>query len=509
MTDRTKAALSQLPSISALLDAAAEHKLIRDVPHGVLSDLLREAVDAVRQGLLTGTIDDAESRPDALLDRAAALLKARQASRIRRVINATGIVLHTGLGRSALAQAAVDRITQAAAGYCNLEIDLESGERGRRGDFAGSLLCSLTGAEAALIVNNNAAATMLALRALAGGKEVIVSRGQLIEIGGSYRLPEVMSAGGAILREVGTTNKTRVADYAAAINERTGLILHVHTSNFRVVGFAETPTAAELIELAHRHGLPMMDDLGSGALVDHPLWAATDEPTAAASLRAGADVVCFSGDKLLGGPQAGILLGKKPIIERLRKDPMARALRVDKLTLAALEATLELYQSPETVMQTVPTLRMLSEDQSPDRKGGVGSHTGEPSVMDPDRSLTVAALTTASNSQPSGLPSLTARAESLRDQLAAALPNERFEVRRDEAFAGGGSLPDRPLPTMVVAWQVGPGGRATRLAHALRTGDPAVLTRVQEDCVLFDVRTVQIMEPSEISSAACRCTIVS
>ncbi|MCZ6698011.1 MAG: L-seryl-tRNA(Sec) selenium transferase, partial [Planctomycetota bacterium] len=343
MSKQSRTGRARIPSMTSLLEAAAARRQLGKIPQSVLTDALRQAVDAVRRAMENGESAD-RCNAQALLDDAEKLIAARNAARLRRVINATGIVLHTGLGRSVLADAARERLAGAAAGYSNLEIDLDSGQRGRRGAYAERLLCELTGATAAMIVNNNAAATMLALRGLAHGREVIVSRGHLIEIGGSFRLPEVMTAGGVVLREVGTTNKTRVSDFEAAVCERTALIMHVHTSNYRVVGFAETPTVGALVALAHDRGLPLLDDLGSGALLDDPLWTAASEPSVLASLAQGADLLTFSADKLLGGPQAGILLGTAEIIDRLRRDPMARALRVDKLTLGALEATLELYQ---------------------------------------------------------------------------------------------------------------------------------------------------------------------
>jgi L-seryl-tRNA(Ser) seleniumtransferase len=438
--------------MTVLLKAAESYHGLRAESRVVVTEALREVLDAIRTEAAT------DARIETILERARSLIQSRGATRLVRVINATGIVLHTGLGRSVLADATIQRITEAA-GYCNLEIDLDSGKRGQRGQYAEQILCRLTGAEAALIVNNNAAATMLVLHGLAKGREVIVSRGQLIEIGGSYRLPEVMSAGGAILREVGTTNKTHLSDYEKAITAATAMLMHVHTSNYRVVGFTENPGVPDLVELAHRHNIPMFDDLGSGALLDDEIWKCANEPTATDSLRSGADVVAFSGDKLLGGPQAGILLGKKSIIERLRKDPMTRALRIGKLTAAALEATLELYQTPAEARQRIPILASLLE----------------------------------------GIDALTARATRLGEALRQQLPSESFEVRRDESFAGGGSLPAWPMPTAVVEWR--PGTSLDALAHRLRMGRPAVLPRISEGAMLFDVRTIAECEITELAGA--------
>ncbi len=456
-----KADLSKIPSMTALIDASAREDFA-DIPKSVLTDALREAVSALRDELQssksTGSIDFSAAT---VLRRARALLSERRTQRLTRVINATGIVLHTGLGRCVLADAAVERIANVARGYCSLEIDLPTGKRGGRGRYAEDLLCRLTGAEAALVVNNNAAATMLALRGLAHSREVIVSRGQLIEIGGSYRLPEVMTAGGAILREVGTTNKTHLADYEKAISDRTAMIMHVHTSNYRVVGFAEAPDTAELSQLAHARGLVMFDDLGSGAIQDDAFWKSADEPTVPASLAAGADLVSFSGDKLLGGPQAGILLGRRETIERLRQDPMTRALRVDKLTVAALEATLELYQSPEEAKAKIPILAGLSES----------------------------------------IESLTARAEKLSAMFRKALPNDAFTVERDESFAGGGSLPAWPLPTAIIRWKPAGSASLNDISRRLRLGDPAVLPRIRDEAICFDLRTIAAREYDELTAA--------
>ncbi len=453
--------LSKLPSITVLLKGAESHTVLSRMPRGLVTDALREALDSLRRQLQAGAASGDQLSVGTLLAQAEAIIQGKQANRLVRVINATGVVLHTGLGRSVLPDAAVDRIAGAARGYCNLEIELPSGKRGRRGQYTADLLCRLTGAEAALIVNNNAAATMLVLHALAKGREVIVSRGQLIEIGGSYRLPEVMIAGGAVLREVGTTNKTHIRDYEAAIGGQTAMLMHVHTSNYRVVGFAEAPETPELAELAHRHGLPMFDDLGSGALLDDELWSAAAEPTVTASLRAGADVISFSGDKLLGGPQAGLLLGKREIIDGLRRDPMARALRIDKLAIAALEATLELYLSPESVKQHVPLLAMLSET----------------------------------------LGSLEGRAAALAERLRRALPDDVFAVAQDESFAGGGSLPAWPFPTAVVSWRPAPPASLDELVRRLRLGAPSVLARIRDEAILFDLRTLAEREYDDLVAA--------
>ena len=329
---------------------------------------------------------------------------------MRAVINATGVMLHTGLGRAPLAPEAVAAVAEVASGYCNLELDLDDGMRGRRASGIAGLLRELTGAEAATVVNNNAGATVLALRAMAAGREVIVSRGQLVEIGGSFRLPEIFEVSGARLREVGTTNKTRLSDYQRAIGPETAAILRVHPSNFRIVGFTEQPELAEIVELAHAHGLWAIDDIGSGALRQGCPPGVDDEPTATDGIAAGADLVLFSGDKLLGGPQCGILLGRREAIGRIEADPLMRALRVDKMTLAALEATLRLATDAEHARERIPLWAMIAAPVS----------------------------------------ELTARAESLAGIMRSEL-GLNAAVMPSESFIGGGSVPILPIPTAVVA----------------------------------------------------------
>ncbi len=454
--------LSRLPSMTVLLEAATQAPALAKLPRAVRSDALKEALAQVRAAVQRGE-SGVDVSTSGVLAIAATVAGRLRVGRLRRVINATGVVLHTGLGRSVLSRAAARHLAEISAGYCNLELDLATGQRGRRGEYVEGLIRRLTDAESALVVNNNAAATLLALRALAQGKEVIVSRGQLVEIGGSYRLPDVMSASGATLREVGATNKTHLRDYEAAIGPRTGLIMHVHTSNYRIVGFSESPGAAELAALAKSRGLPMLDDLGSGALLDHPAWTNAGEPTVGESLRSGADLVAFSGDKLLGGPQAGILIGKAAIIEQLRNDPITRAMRIDKLTIAALEATLEVYLSGESA-KTIPTLAALSE-----------SHD-----------------------------SLCERAAALLSQLKSARSGDSFELADDHGYAGGGSLPARPLASRIIRWR--PRGQSVQdVCDRLRLNDPAVLTRINDDAIVFDVRTIAADEYGLVADAVTHC----
>jgi L-seryl-tRNA(Ser) seleniumtransferase len=381
----------------------------------------------------------AGSDPGNLGERLRQELAAARAPRLRRVINATGVIVHTNLGRAPLAAAALDQVVDAARGYSNLEYDLDAGGRGSRQSHVADLVSRLTGAEAALVVNNNAAAVMLALATLAEGREVLVSRGELIEIGDGFRIPDVLTRSGARLHEVGTTNRTRAADYENAIGPDTAVLLRVHQSNFRVVGFTEQPQLAELAELAHAHELVLVDDLGSGALVD-----VGDEPTARASLAAGADLVCFSGDKLLGGPQAGMIVGRADLVERLRRHPLQRALRADKLTLAALEGTLRLaLDAPDEI----PVLRMMRE--------------------------------------PPG--AVLARAE----RLAAAIGGE---VEETVARAGGGALPLAEFPSYACAVE-------ERLGERLRRGTPPVVGILRDGRLLLDCRTLTDAEADEVAAA--------
>jgi L-seryl-tRNA(Ser) seleniumtransferase len=370
---------------------------------------------------------------------------------LRRVINATGVIVHTNLGRSVLADAAAAAVAEVASSYSTLEYDVDSGERGSRHAHVEQLLCRLTGAEAAMAVNNNAAAVMLAIAGLARGREAIVSRGQLVEIGGSFRIPDIMAESGATMVEVGTTNKTHLEDYETALTSNTGLLLKVHSSNFRVVGFTEEVGLSELVQLGMQHGVPVMEDQGSGVLFDLRPYGLPYEPTLAESIAAGVAVVTASGDKLLGGPQAGILVGRWDVVSKLKKHPMARAVRVDKLTLAALEATLRLLLDEQRAVAQIPTLRMLTEPQS----------------------------------------SVRVRAEALAARVRE-VAGEAAEVTTadDVARAGGGALPLAEIPTVVVA--LAPHAMsAGKLEALLRCGgDPAIISRVKDDRLLLDPRTL-------------------
>jgi L-seryl-tRNA(Ser) seleniumtransferase len=377
-------------------------------------------------------------------------LRAAAAWRLDRVVNATGVVLHTNLGRAPLSRAALARLAVIGRRYSNLELDVQTRERGWRGSHVDALLGWLTGAEASLVVNNNAAAVLLALETLAHGREVVVSRGELIEIGGAFRIPDIMVRSGARLVEVGTTNRTRVTDYAAAIRPDTALLLKVHPSNFRVLGFTQAPTTHELVELGRGRGVPVMEDLGSGAFLDLRRFGLPHEPMAPETVAAGADLVTFSGDKLLGGPQAGIVVGRRELVARLRQNPLTRALRIDKLTLAALEATLRAYETPEAALHEIPTLRMLTEPEARVRRRARRC--------------------------------LRALPPAVRTALDARVVGTRGQ-------AGGGALPLAELPTAALA--LGSAAHpATALEARLRAGRPPVIGRIAEDRLLLDCRTV-------------------
>jgi L-seryl-tRNA(Ser) seleniumtransferase len=410
----------------------------------MVREATREVLEAWRRRMAAG--NELGFAAEDLEAEISARVESQLAPSLRVVINATGVVLHTNLGRAPLPAAAVEALTEIAGRYSNLEYDLELGERGKRDAHTDRLVAKLVGAEAALVVNNNAAAVFLALNSLAEGGEVVVSRGELIEIGGSFRIPDICAKSGATLHEVGTTNRTRLADYASAVNERTRVLLRVHPSNFRMIGFTERPELRELAELAHRHNLILMEDLGSGCLVDLAAQGLRDEPPVGESLEDGADVVTFSGDKLLGGPQAGILAGKRDPLQRIRKNPLFRALRVDKLTIAALETTARLYLRED--LDAIPALRMVR------------------------------------------LPaeSIAARAQRLAARLST-LAGFRVELENGESVAGGGSTPGQSLPTTLVSLDHARCS-AEEMACRLRRNRPPVIARVERDRLLLDLRTV-------------------
>ncbi|MCC6801578.1 MAG: L-seryl-tRNA(Sec) selenium transferase [Anaerolineae bacterium] len=444
----TNSLLRALPSVDVLITSAGGAALAARYGRAAALDALRAALDSARASLLDGAEIPADA--GALLDAAAAALHRVFRPSLRPVINATGIILHTNLGRAPLSESAQRAMLDVAANYSTLEFDLDSGKRGSRLLHPEAALCAVTGAEAALVVNNNAAALLLILSAFAHGREVIISRGQLVEIGGGFRIPDVLLQSGAKLVEVGTTNRTRPADYQRAVTPETALILRAHASNFKQIGFVESAPLDALAQIAHKHNLLLVDDLGSGTLIDTTRYGLAYEPLVQDSLAAGVDLVAFSGDKLLGGPQAGIILGKKPLIHALKRHALARAIRADKLCLAALVATLDHYRRGDAA-EHIPIWRMIARP----------------------------------------LPEIQALAESWAQALDGA-------VIPGESAVGGGSLPGATLPTALLALDV-PGADA--FCAALRAGDLPVIARIRDGRVLLDPRTVLPGQEDELLAA--------
>jgi len=438
----------QLPAVDTLLTAAPDLAVQYGHPRAV--EAVRQALNEARDAIRNGEIVPSQTE---LIDRAQTLLSVRPSP--RPVINATGVILHTNLGRAPLSESAQQAMIAAAAGYSDLEYDLESGGRGKRDTHLETLITALTGAEAATVVNNNAAATLLMLTALAQKREVILSRGQLVEIGGGFRVPDVLMQSGAQLVEVGTTNRTRIADFERAITPDTALLMRVHSSNFKMIGFTEQPTLAELATLAHTRGLFAVDDLGSGALLDTAAFGLAHEPTVSESLAAGFDLVAFSADKLLGGPQAGIIVGRRTLIAQIKQHPLARAVRIDKLCLAALNGTLEHYWRDEALTH-IPVWQMIAQTAD----------------------------------------AIRARAESWAAQLAAQGVN--CTVIAAQSTIGGGSLPGETLSTYALALNV---PHPDQFMAALRRADPPVIARIAADRVLFDPRTVFAAQEADLLAA--------
>ena len=449
-----------LPSVDAC--ALFLQSRFPDSAQEILLDHSRTFLAMLRNGIREGRIKSHDQLDRALiLEQAAMFHSAKQASLLRHVVNGTGVVVHTNMGRSSLAEDACQSVLLASRGYCNLELDLGSGERGRRGNAVEDILCTLTGAEAALVVNNNAAAVLLMLDTLCKGGEVILSRGQLVEIGGDFRIPDVMERSGAALREVGATNRTHLRDYESTINENTRAILWVHPSNYRIIGFHCSASPGELASLAHEHGLPFLEDLGSGSLIDFSPWGLKDEPTVQEVLHAGADVVTFSGDKVLGGPQAGILAGKKAFIDAMRKNPLMRALRCCKLTYAALETTLSLYLDGEKAKLSIPTVRRL--------------------CMDADE--------------------LSRRARELADMLNRSLSGSvSCSLHSGFSRVGGGAFPEQGLPTTLV--RIAPlSCSSMELKRRLLSTDPPVMGRLEDGSFELDPRTIEDSEFIDVQRA--------
>jgi L-seryl-tRNA(Ser) seleniumtransferase len=448
-----------IPSVDQALKVLTEDKDLTNIPRTLLRELVNSFFDTCRQSIKQGKITD----PDALsLPRLkpwlTSFVRERSRPNFRHVINATGVVIHTNLGRSLMAKPAIESIQQACAAYSNLEFSLETGKRGSRYDMVEDVLCQLTGAEAGLVVNNNAAAVLLMLDTLVKGKEVIVSRGELVEIGGSFRIPEVMAKSGAVLKEVGATNRTHLYDYEGAICQDTGALMKAHTSNYRIIGFHKEVSLRELVQLGQKYELPVLEDLGSGNLFDFPGYTKINEPTVQSVLKQGVSVVTFSGDKLLGGPQAGIILGQKELINLIKKNPLNRALRIDKMTLAGLEATLRLYKDPELAQDQIPTLNMICASSK----------------------------------------TLKTKATRLTKRMKKEL-EAWFEIktRADSSRVGGGASPELALPTHVVTLRSKTTLALETLRDFLLHTDPPLIGRVEEDLFCLDVRTIQ---PDELTT---------
>jgi L-seryl-tRNA(Ser) seleniumtransferase len=456
--------LRQLPSVDSLLKTEESEGLIKKYGRESVVDAARSVIEGIRTAILKGGKKlPAEERltQESILKEIEIHLQEAFSPSLVKAVNATGVVLHTGLGRAVLPKDAQDAINEVIEGYCTLAADVETGKRGHRDVHLDDLLCELTGAEAATVVNNNAAATMLILNTLASGKEVIVSRGQLVEIGGAFRMPDVMAASGAILREVGTTNRTHLRDYAAVIWEETGAIMRVHHSNYRIVGFSGEPGIDELAPLAKEHNVPLIDDLGSGALLDLGEYGLEMEPMVQHSMKAGADVACFSGDKLIGGPQAGIIVGRADLIKRIRKNPLARAFRIGKMTIAGMEATLRLFRSPEILRERHPVHKMFA--------------------------LSIQEIESRAK-------------KALRNLKKHVTEGVQLSIVEGGSQVGSGSVPVQTMPTkllMVKSKDLS----AESLARSLRHYRPAVFPRVQNDAVLLDFRTIQEQEDKVVLDA--------
>jgi len=446
--------LRKIPSVDEILSREEILDLLSVHPRAVVVEAIRKSLGRLREEILnqedlTGWKETSFSFEN-LLPLFQKEIDLQVQLRLCRVINATGIVIHTNLGRAPLHPLAINHMVEVAKTYSNLEYDLALGERGDRYSHVEEILCRLSGAESALVVNNNAGAVLLVVNTLAEGKEVIVSRGELVEIGGAFRIPDVMKRSGALLREVGTTNRTHLSDYEKAIGSQTALLLKVHTSNFRVMGFTSEVSLQDLVQLGKQHRLPVVDDLGSGCLIDLTKYGLEKEPTVQEAIRTGVDVVTFSGDKLLGGPQAGIILGKKDILKSIKVNPLTRALRIDKLTLAALESTLLLYLDEKRAMEEIPTLRMLGLDMGALKRRG-------------NRLL-----------------------KRLQGTMGKAT---QMTLKEDVSQVGGGALPLQELPTIILSVK-SPDHSVNSLEESLRKGDPPIISRISKEELIFDMRTV-------------------
>ena len=442
--------LRQIPSVHQVLGQKSLKSILNRYPRKIVVDAIRKILDNQRKQVLTGKLMAISYQE--ILSQITAEIEKKEEHHLKPLINATGVVVHTNLGRSLLPKKAIEHLVEVAQRYNNLEYDLNQGKRGNRYSHVEALLCELSGAEAAMVVNNNAGAVFLTLNTLAYGKKVIVSRGELIEIGGSFRIPDVMARSGAILREVGTTNRTHIYDYEQAIDEQTALLMKVHKSNYKIIGFTEEVELKELVTLGHKYNLPVIEDLGSGNLVDLTKYGLEREPLVQKSIADGADVVSFSGDKLLGGPQAGIILGKRKFVESIKKNPLNRALRIDKFTLAGLETTLRLYQDEAQALKEIPTLRLLTLSPAYLRRQAVRLKRFLQDSFD-EKTLGV-------------------------------------EIKRSVSKVGGGALPGQELPTFLVT--IKPIHISVlELEKRMRLTRPPLVARIEEDFLCLDVRTIQ------------------
>lgn len=459
--DAKNSFLRALPAVDRILQEEPLQEIANRIPYSLLLEVSRESIDHFRDKIIAsssgGELEKLTIDPAVIAAEAAERARLRFLSGLRPVINATGVILHTNLGRAPLAEQAIRAVTSTAGQYSNLELSLESGQRDSRLAHVEGLICTLTGAEASLIVNNNAAAVLLVLNTLAKDREVIVSRGQLVEIGGGFRIPDVMKASGATLVEVGTTNKCYRHDYERAISDRTALLLKVHTSNYRIIGFTEEVSRKELVSLGRQVGLPVVEDLGSGAFYDFTAYGLPPEPTVQECLEEGVGAVSFSGDKILGGPQAGIIVGDRDLIRRLRDNQLSRALRVDKLTIAAMEATLRLYHDHEKARCEIPVLGMLTADTR----------------------------------------DLKARADRLLRRLKQQIEAGDWQVMEGASCVGGGAMPLAELPTYLISYRSGDIS-AEELMKKLRWGDPPLIARVHQEHLLLDLRTILPEQEGEI-----------
>ena len=460
--------LRSIPKVDDLLNDPALSQICGESSHFVVTDSIRKVLNELREGILSDEISRVWNDEE-ILERIKSDIKKASLRNLRKVINGTGIILHTNLGRAKLGQKAIEAVVEAAGNYSTLEYDVESGSRGSRYDHVNELIEKLTGAESCLVVNNNAAAVLLILSTMTKGKEVVISRGELVEIGGSFRVPDIMEQSGSVLVEVGTTNKTHISDYERAIRpEITGALLKVHTSNFRIMGFTQEVSLEEMVELGHLHGVPVIHDLGSGSMVDLEQYGIKDEPSVAQSMSAGVDVVSFSGDKLFGGPQAGIIIGRKVYIDAMKKNPLTRAFRIDKMTLAALEATLRLYLDPMEAETQIPTISMLAKTSDDLRE----------------------------------------KAEQLCKKIREKVDPSycHLQVVEEVGQVGGGSVPTQLLDTWAVAIS-SENTPATFIELKMRENDIPIIGRISKDRYLLDVRTIEEKDFEIVAACLSGCFV--